>query len=155
MTRASNTGPRFVRHAGNVVTLLNSARQVVDARLSQEAARQRGPVLTGLEVGRMVPEKMLAFSAGGAVLAQGAAELSQRAMEYGFAEMEAAHRAMMRAVTSPTPLGWMMVQTEWMTGAASRAAAFGLGFANAAMGMAEQSMRPVSRTVSGNLRRLR
>lgn len=155
MTRASNTGPRFVRHAGNVVTLLNSARQVVDARLSAEAAQQRGPVLTALEVGRMVPEKMLAFSAGGAALAQGAAELSQRMMNYGFVELEAAHRAMMRAATSTTPMGWMAAQTEWMMGAASRATAFGMGFGHAAMGMAEQSIRPVSRTVSGNLRRLR
>ncbi|MDJ0388330.1 hypothetical protein QMO56_09415 [Roseomonas sp. E05] len=155
MTRASDTGPRFVRHAGNVVTLLTSARQVVDVRLSAEEARTRGPLSTALEVGRMVPEKMLAFSACGAAVAQGAAELSQRAMDYGLAEVEAAQRAMLRAATSRTAMGWMMAQTEWAMGAANRAASFGMGFSGAALGVAEQSLRPVSRTVAGNLRRLR
>ncbi|MXP62375.1 hypothetical protein E0493_03280 [Roseomonas sp. M0104] len=155
MSRASNSGPRFVRHAGNVVTLLTSARQVMDARLSAEEAQARGSLATALEVGRMVPEKVLAFSACGAAIAQGAAELSQRAMDYGCAEMEAAHRAMLRAAASPTPMGWMAAQTEWLMGSMNRAASFGMGFSNAALGMAERSLRPVSRTVSGNLRRLR
>ncbi|HWL80777.1 MAG TPA: hypothetical protein VNR89_07490 [Roseomonas sp.] len=155
MTGVSNTGPRFVRHAGNVVTLLTSSRQVMASRLSAEEADARGALATALEVGRMVPEKMLAFSACGAVVAQGAAELSQRAMDYGFAEMEAAYRAMLRTASNPTPMGWMTAQSEWLMGSANRAASFGMGFANAALGVAERSLRPVSRTVSGNLRRLR
>lgn len=154
MNHGANHGARYARHAGNVASMLEAARQVMASRLSAEAAQARGPVLTALENGRMVPEKMLAFTASGAALAQGGTELARRAMEYGFTEAAAAHHAWMRLASSRSPLGWAMAQAEWASGAATRAAGFSAGFGTAALAVAEDALRPVSRTVSGNLRRL-
>ncbi|MGY4801868.1 hypothetical protein [Teichococcus aerofrigidensis] len=155
MTFDPRSGPRALRHAGAVVTTLDQARRVVQARLSAEAAQGRTPLANGLEAARMVPEKMLAFSAGGMALAQGGADLSRRALEYSLTEMEAAHRAVLRAATSRSPLGWSMAQMEWAAGAMGRAAGFGTACVTAGLGVAEASLRPVRRTVAGNVRRLR
>jgi len=154
MIRTSSDGARYARHAGNFMSMLEAAQRVMTARLSADSAQARGPVLTALENGRMVPEKMLAFTASGAALVQGGAELARRSMEYGFTEATAAHQAWLRAATSRSPLGWAMAQANWAGGAATRAASFGAGFSTAALSVAEDALRPVSRTVSGNLRRL-
>lgn len=148
-------GQRAARHANAVMTTLETARQVIDHRLSADAAQRRGPVATLLEVGRMVPEKMLAFSAGGAALAQGGMALGQRAMEYSMAEMEAAHRATLRATGTPNPLAVAGVQAEWAMGAVSRAQGFGAAWTGLCLSMAEQALRPVRTAVAENHRRLR
>lgn len=155
MTSYLPDGKRAARHAGAVVTTLDSARRVMAARLSREAAQGRTPLANGLEAARMAPEKMLAFSAGAAAFTQGGADLARRTLEYSLQEMEAAHGALLRASTSRTPMDWSMAQAEWAAGAMARAAGFGMGWMNAAMTLAESSLRPVRRTVAGNVRRLR
>ncbi|PHK94851.1 hypothetical protein CR162_11215 [Pseudoroseomonas rhizosphaerae] len=155
MTDPFTHGQRAARHANAVLTTLEAARQVIDHRLSADAAQRRGPVATLLEVGRMVPEKMLAFSAGGAALAQGGMALGQRTAEYAMAELEAAHGATLRAAAAPSPLAVASAQAEWALGAMTRAQGFSAAWAGLCLSMAEQSLRPVRSTVAGNRRRLR
>jgi hypothetical protein len=153
MVQSSNAGARMMRHAGNVVNMLDSARQVATARLSAEQAGLRGGHATVLEYGRMVPEKMLAFTAAQAALWQGGAQLMQRAMEYGFQEA-AAQQSLLRQGATGGPAGWATAQAEWMGGAGLRAMRFWTQLGADALNMAEQSLKPVQRAVSGNLKRL-
>lgn len=154
MQRTPHAGLRLVQHAQALAETLDSARSVVGARLSQDAARARGPVATALEMSRMVPEKLLAFSAGGAAVAQGSARLGQLAGGHMMAELEAAHRGMLGLARCRTPMGAAAVQAQWWMGSAMRAGQFGQAWAAASMSMAEAALRPVQRTVDGNLRRL-
>lgn len=153
MARTRNAGPRLVRHAGNVVSMLDGARQVIDSRLSAEAAMTRGAGATALEFGRMVPEKMLAFTQAQAALLQGSAQLVQRMMEYGLQEA-AAHQALFQSGATRGPGGWATAQMEWMTGASLRATRFWTQMGAESLAVAERSLQPVRRTVSANRRRL-
>ncbi|MFC3126752.1 hypothetical protein ACFOD4_16935 [Pseudoroseomonas globiformis] len=153
MTRSPSTMPRLLRHGDNVVEMIRGAHQVMQSRLSAEEAALRGPALTALEFGRMVPEKMLAFSSVQTAMWQGGLALMQRTMEYGFQEA-AAQQALVRSGAQKDPAALAAAQLEWATGATHRAARFWTGFGQDAMAMAESSLRPVRSAVTSNRRRL-
>ncbi|KAA2214407.1 hypothetical protein [Teichococcus oryzae] len=153
MAQRRSAGLRMIRHGSNVAGMLEAARQVAGSRLSAEQAVARGLDATVLEYGRMVPEKLLAFSAAQAALWQGGTRLMQRGMEYGFGEA-AAHQALLRGSAARGPAGWATAQAEWAAGAGLRAARFWTQLGAEALDMAEQSLKPVRQTVAANRRRL-
>ncbi|MCQ4160740.1 hypothetical protein NON00_12465 [Roseomonas sp. GC11] len=146
---------RYTPHALTFGRIAAAAPAVVQARLSLVAAQRRGPWATGLEMARMGPEKALAFSAGGAALAEGGARLSRLLLEHGLAEMEAGHRLWLRAATRPGPFGWAGALAGWGGGATLRSGRLALALGDAALAMTGAALAPVHRTVTGNQRRLR
>ncbi|MDQ1080250.1 hypothetical protein [Pseudoroseomonas cervicalis] len=149
---------RYVLSAARQARALRAAwtgaPMVVSARLSPEAARRRGAYATGLEFARMAPEKALAFAAGGAAWAEGWARLGRVGLEHGLAELEAAHRLLLQAARQPVPPGPALAWLSWWQGAALRGARLAEACAGAGLAASGAALRPVSRTLAGNRRRL-
>lgn len=135
---------------------MGAAAGVIAARTEMAALDPANPsAATKAEMGRMVSEKVEAFSKSGAATAEGAAEIARQASQYAAGEAARAGQGLEQLARCSTPAEAALVQTRLATDFFTRSLAFGAAMNALMVRTGENALRPVHRAVTRNHKRLR
>ncbi len=133
-----------------------AAGAVVAQRLALGVAALGNPAEADLvEFGRMVPEKVEAFSAAGSIMVARSAAIGQQVVRYALNEARYASQAAADMAASRTPVEFFGAQSRFMLGAAERMASLSVRLGSMGLAIGGAVLTPVHRTASENSKRLR
>ena len=157
--KRSNPARDALRSAGTAIRAgqaMNAAAGVIAARTEMAALDPANPsAATQVEMGRMVSEKVEAFSKAGAATAEGAAEIARQTSRYAADEADKAGKGLEKLARCKTPAEVAQVQTRLATDFFSRSLSFGMAMNALMVRTGENALRPVHRAVTRNHKRLR
>ncbi len=143
------------RNAGTGNNLAIAAGQVIARRMALGVAAALDPLRADhAEFGRMMPEKLEAFSAAGAILLEQSSQAGLELTRLASDEVMTTAKATLAIATCINPLAMVEAQTQfalsWLTRVESTFFAMGM----MALGAQEAAMVPIRETVSANTERL-
>jgi hypothetical protein len=157
--KRSNPARDALRSAGTAIRAgqtMNAAASVIAARTEMASLDPANPsAATQAEMGRMVSEKVDAFSKAGVAAAEGASEFARQASEFAVGEAAKAGHSLEQLARCTTPAEAALLQTRHATDFFTRSLAFGMALNALVIRTGENALRPVHRAVTRNHKRLR
>lgn len=109
----------------------------------------------GHEFGRMVPEKVEAFSAAGSIMVERSAAIGEQMVRFALNEARHATLAAADVATSRTPAELVGAQSRFVLGFAERMASLTIRLGTMSLAIGGAVLTPVHRTARENSERLR
>jgi hypothetical protein len=152
LTRAATSVHAAAVQSGE---LANAASKVIATRSAMAAAAMALPhMIDTTEFTRMVPEKVAAFSAAGAVLWRRWSEMARQMSNYALAETTQATQAASRLASCRNPAEALTIQSTYLAAVTSRTVSRSIAMTTLALRTPEAVAGPVHRAAMGNARRL-
>jgi O-methyltransferase involved in polyketide biosynthesis len=155
MTSLNGVIEGATRNANSGSDLAIAAGQVIAKRVALGVAAAFDPMRADhAEFGRMVPEKMEAFSASGMIMMQQATQAGKQITRFASDAIMTATRATLAMASSTSPAALAQTQGRfalaWFEQAASNFMAIGV----LALGAQEAALVPIQQTIAANTKRL-
>lgn len=133
-----------------------AAGAVVAQRMALGLAAMRDPRQADYqEFGRMVPEKVQAFSAAGSIMVERSAAIGQQVVRFALNEARHASLAAADVAASRTPAELAGAQARFVLGFAERMMSLTVRLGTMSLAIGGAAMTPVHRTARENSERLR
>jgi hypothetical protein len=143
------------RNAGIGSDIAIATGQVIAKRMALGmAAAQRPGQMDHVEFGRMIPEKVEAFSAAGTIMFKQSGRAGQQVAQFASTEMAITARAAMAMAKCATPMAFAQAQGSFMRAWFDRTASNFMAMGMMALGTQDAAMTPIRATVVGNAKRL-
>jgi hypothetical protein len=143
------------RNANSGNDLAIAAGQVIAKRVALGMAAVFDPMgADHVEFGRMVPEKMEAFSAAGMIMMQKAGQAGEQFTQFASDAVMTATRATFAMAGSSSPMAMAETQGRFAMAWFEQAAANFMAMGMLALGAHEAAMVPIQETIAANTERL-
>jgi hypothetical protein len=143
------------RNANSGSDLAISAGQIIAKRVALGMAAAFDPMRADhAEFGRMVPEKMEAFSAAGMIIMQQATQAGERITQFASDAIAAAACASIAMAGSRSPAAFAEAQSRFAMAWFEQATANMMAMGMMALGAQQAAMVPIQQTIAANTERL-
>jgi len=155
MTTFNGVLDAATRNAGSSNDLAIASSQIIAKRVALGMAAAFDPMgADHAEFGRMMPEKMEAFSAAGAIMVEHTNQAGWAMTRLASDEVMTTARATIAMATCATPAALAEVQGQFALDWFSRAATNFFAMGMLALGAQQAMMAPIQETVAANTERL-
>jgi O-methyltransferase involved in polyketide biosynthesis len=143
------------RTAGLGSDIAIATGQVIAKRMALGLEAARHPRSADREeFGRMIPEKVEAFSAAGTIMFKQSGRASRQVAQFASTEMAATTQAAMAMIQCASPLAFARAQGDFMRAWFDRTTSNAVAMGMMALGIQNAAMAPVRATVVANAERL-
>lgn len=143
------------RNANNGNDLAVAAGQVIAKRVALGMAAAFDPLRADhAEFGRMIPEKMEAFSAAGRIMLQQSSEAGEQITRFASDAIMTATRATISLAGCTNPMAMAQAQGNFAIAWFQQAASNFMSIGMLALGAHEAAMAPIQQTIAKNVERL-